>query len=155
MRGVKGRAAAWLDLAALAAAAAALVIDPGTRLLLGHVLGPRALSGARAYVRHLGPWGPVGLIGLLLLHGVAFIPAEVLTLATLWLYGPVWGLVYAWLGSMLSAYAAFYLAPPVGRPLVERYVPAAQLERLDRLIAEQGARGLFVLRLVPWSRSMP
>lgn len=139
----------WLAVAALLAAIAALFVDPTTRQVLLHLVRLSALVEVRAYVRGLGAWGPVAIVGLLLLHGVTFVPSEVLTLAALWLYGPVWGLVYAWLGSMLSAYAAFYLARWIGRPLVARYVPAERLERLDSLIAARGARGLFVLRLIP------
>lgn len=133
----------------LAAAVVVIGFDPGLRLILEHSLRLSGVSEVRSYIRHAGAWGPVALVAVMVLHGATFVPAEVLTLAALWLYGPVWGLVYAWIGSMLSAYLSFYLARWIGRPLVARYVSDARLARLDALVAGQGARGLFILRLIP------
>lgn len=139
----------WPVVAALALVVTLAAVDPGVRLALEHALRFSTLTRIRTYVHHLGVWGPFALMAIILLHGVTFVPAEVLTLAALWVYGPVWGLVYAWTGSMLSAYAAFYLARWLGRPLASRYVPPKQMARLDAIVAREGARGLFVLRLIP------
>lgn len=61
-------------------------------------------------MHRLGVWGPLIVILMMILHSVTFVPSEVITITDVVLFGPVWGVVYAWIGSVLGAYLAFYLA---------------------------------------------
>jgi uncharacterized membrane protein YdjX (TVP38/TMEM64 family) len=74
----------------------------------------------------------------------------VITLADLAIFGPFSGLVYSWVGSMLGAYFAFYLARFFGRPVVDRFVSERMLKRFDGFVEKHGLRGLVILRLIPF-----
>lgn len=100
-------------------------------------------------VHRLGPWGPFVFIAIMIAHGVTFIPSEIIAVAGVIAFGPLWGLIYAWIGSMASALLSFYLARVVGLRFVHRYLPCRQRARLDAFIEKDGAVGLFVLRLIP------
>lgn len=133
----------------VAAAAATLVAMPGWRETLAHLVSLETVSVIRQRVHAMGIWGPVLLIALMVMHSVAFFPSEVVTIADVALFGPVAGVAYSWIGSMLGAYLAFFLARAFGRPFVDRFVPERALRRFDAFMEHRGAPGVFVLRLIP------
>ncbi len=104
----------------------------------------------QAYTHKLGAWAPCLMILLMTLHCVTFLPSEILMAANLILFGSVIGTFYTWLGGMLGAYLAFFLARRFGRPLVQRFVPARALSRFDAFVEQRGALGLLLLRLIPF-----
>lgn len=126
-----------------------IFLDPSLRTLFHHVLGLKTINDVKTYVRSLGPWGPIALNGLMILHSVTFIPAEIITVSDVVIFGPVLGLVYAWIGAMLGAYLSYFLARWFGRPIVNRFVPQRFLDRFDRFFAREGLKGVFILRLIP------
>lgn len=107
------------------------------------------MNDVRKYVRSLGPWGPIALIALMVLHSVTFVPAEVIAISDVIIFGPVLGVVYAWIGAMLGAYLSYFLARWFGRPIVNRFVPKRLLDRFDTFFASEGLKGVFILRLIP------
>lgn len=102
------------------------------------------------FIRSLGAWGPVGSIGLMIMHSFIPFPAEFLTIANGMIFGSVMGIVYTWLGAMLGAYASFGLTRIFGRPFVARNLKPAQLEKLDKWILNQGTASLLLSRLIPF-----
>jgi uncharacterized membrane protein YdjX (TVP38/TMEM64 family) len=84
------------------------------------------------FVDQLGWFGPLALI---LLNAtqiiVAPIPGYIIQAAAGYLYGPLWGGVWASLGLFLGAMSAMKLARLYGRPLVERLVGAGRLAQWE------------------------
>nr|MBF0220686.1 TVP38/TMEM64 family protein [Desulfobulbaceae bacterium] len=101
------------------------------------------------FIRSLGGWGPVGSIGLMIMHSFVPFPSELLTIANGMIFGPLWGVIITWIGSMLAAYASFGLTRLYGRPFVAKRIKPSQLEKLDTLVSNQGAVSLLIGRLIP------
>ncbi len=132
----------WLRIALLVAAVAVLI-------LLGRRLGA-ALPAFAAWVDSLGAWGPVAFIAGYALAVVAFAPGSVLTLAAGAIFGLARGTLYVFLAATLGASLAFLVARYVARPWVERRISAnPAFAAIDRAVAAQGRRIVFLLRLSP------
>ncbi len=128
----------------------ALLIGLGVLLGVG-VLG-RDFEAARlmAWIRALGPWGEVAVVGLMVVHSFVPFPAEILALAAGALYGTVRGTALIWAGAMLGAALSFGLARWLGQPFVEAMLSAPNRARLERWsTAERGAVTLLVVRFIP------
>ncbi len=105
----------------------------------------------RASLTRIGPWGPV--VSVLLSAAqvlIAPIPGQAVGLANGYLYGPYLGLALSMVGLFLGSAVAMGLSRWLGRPLVEHFVDASTLERLDRLTARRGALFFFLVYLVPF-----
>ncbi len=72
------------------------------------------------------------------------------------LYGPFYGGILNWLGRILGHVTAFSLSKQFGRPLVEKYVQPAMLNKFDRYLAGKNVNGfnnqsmiLFLIYFLP------
>ena len=101
------------------------------------------------FIRSLGAWGPLGSIGLMVLHSFVPFPAEFLTIANGMVFGSFWGIAITWIGAMLGAYASFGLTRIYGRPFVARNVNSTQLKKLDKWVQQQGTMSLLIARFIP------
>lgn len=134
--------APWLRIALIAAVVVVLV-------LLGRRLGA-ALPAFAAWVDGLGAWGPVAFIAGYALAVVAFAPGSILTLAAGAIFGLVRGTLYVFIAATLGSSLAFLVARYVARPWVERRISANPgFAAIDRAVAAQGRRIVFLLRLSP------
>ncbi|MBI3916036.1 MAG: TVP38/TMEM64 family protein [Betaproteobacteria bacterium] len=82
------------------------------------------LNGAelRERVAQLGTWGPLMVIGLMVLAIlVSPIPSGPVAVAAGAAYGHTWGTLYVLLGAEIGALAAFGLARLLGREVVQRW----------------------------------
>ena len=82
------------------------------------------LNGAelRERVAQLGTWGPLMVIGLMVLAIlVSPIPSGPVAVAAGAAYGHAWGTLYVLLGAEIGALAAFGLARLLGRDVVQRW----------------------------------
>lgn len=131
-----------VQIAIVLAAIAALVV-------LGRQLeGP--LRAFAAWVEGLGPLGPIAFIAGYALAVVAFAPGSVLTLAAGATFGIARGTAYVFVAATLGAALAFLVARHLARPWVERRIAAHPgFAAIDRAIAAQGRRIVFLLRLSP------
>ncbi len=100
-------------------------------------------------VADLGPWGPLGVIALMVAHSFVPFPAELVAFAAGAAYGVVWGAALVWIGAMIGASVAFWLARRLGRPFVERMLRAKERDALDRWSRVHGAPTLLAARFVP------
>lgn len=101
-------------------------------------------------VLSMGIWGPTIIMLLLVLQAVIPpIPAFVIIIVAYWLYGPVFGLLYALIGSQLGAIATFWLARILGRPFVVRLLGEKQLKQVDHFFHQYGIYAIFLARIVP------
>lgn len=134
---------AWLVRLAIAAAAIALL------LVAGRQLGA-LVPAFQAWVAGLGAWGPLAFVAGYALAVVAFAPGSLLTLAGGAIFGLARGTVYVFVAALIGATLAFLIARYLARPWVERRVAAdPRFAAIDRAIAGQGRRIVFLLRLSP------
>jgi len=137
----------------LLAAVVLLALLAATYWLL-HETGAMAtiLDGAalRDHIARLGAWGPLMVIGLMLLAiMVSPIPSAPIAMAAGAAYGHVWGTLYVLLGAEIGALAAFGLARWLGGDTLKRWFG----ERLSvGLLGSQNALTGIVLvsRLLPF-----
>jgi uncharacterized membrane protein YdjX (TVP38/TMEM64 family) len=94
-------------------------------------------------------WLPIAFIGLMVLHTLIPVPAELLALAAGMTLGPVWGTVTIWIGAMLGAYLGFFLSRSLGAPFLRPLVSASRLERLTGWLRQADVSLLLAARLLP------
>lgn len=120
-----------------------------TVLILGRKAGG-AIPEFAAWVDGLGALGPLVFIGGYALAVVAFVPASVLTLAAGAIFGLGAGVLYVFCAATLGAALAFLVSRYLARGMVERRLAGhAGFAAIDRAVADQGRRIVFLLRLSP------
>jgi uncharacterized membrane protein YdjX (TVP38/TMEM64 family) len=108
------------------------------------------LERFQAWVQGLGPagWGLYALVYAACV--VAFVPASILTLGAGAIYGVWVGVGVVLVGATIGATLAFLLARTLLRSRVERMTQGnARFAALDRAIAREGAKIVFLVRLAP------
>jgi uncharacterized membrane protein YdjX (TVP38/TMEM64 family) len=81
---------------------------------------------------------------------VAFVPGSLLTLAAGAVFGVGLGTVYALTGATLGASGAFLISRHVARAAFQRRMAGIpQFDTIDRAVAREGWRVVFLLRLSP------
>jgi uncharacterized membrane protein YdjX (TVP38/TMEM64 family) len=124
----------------LAAAVAALAFLPVREYL----------AAALAWVRGLGPLGPVALALLYVPACLFLVPGTILTLGGGFAFGVVRGVVAVSLGSTLGATAAFLAGRSLARGFIERRIAAhPRFAALDRAVGRQGFKIVLLTRLSP------
>ncbi len=103
-----------------------------------------------AWVDSLGVWGPVVFILGYAAAVVAFVPGSVLTLAAGAIFGLVKGVMYVFVAATLGGSVAFLVSRYFVRSAIERRVTGnPRFAAIDRAIADQGRKIVFLLRLSP------
>jgi uncharacterized membrane protein YdjX (TVP38/TMEM64 family) len=126
-----------------------IIVAVGALLALGRAAGGY-LPRFAAWVDGLGAWGPVVFILGYAAAVVAFVPGSILTLAAGAIFGLVKGTAYTLVAATLGASAAFLIARTVARGAIERRLTGnARFAAIDRAVAAQGRRIVFLLRLSP------
>jgi len=132
----------WVKLALAALAVGALL------LLAGRLSGVVA-AGARR-IEGLGPWAPAAFVVAYAVAAIALLPGSVLTLAGGAIFGLVRGTAFVFAGATLGACGAFLIARYLARRVVERRLGAnPRFAAIDRAIAREGRKIVFLLRLSP------
>jgi len=102
------------------------------------------------WVEGLGAWGPVAFILGYIVATIAFVPGLVLTLAAGAIFGVTRGVAFVLVGATLGGAAAFLLARYVARDAIARRIAGStRFAAIDRAIAAQGFKIVFLLRLSP------
>jgi uncharacterized membrane protein YdjX (TVP38/TMEM64 family) len=94
-------------------------------------------------------WLPLVIVGLMILHTLVPVPAEILAVAAGMALGPFWGLVTIWIGAMLGAYLGFFLARVFGQPLVRWIVAPQRLVRAQSWFEQMDIPVLLAVHLMP------
>lgn len=133
----------WATRVTLVAVGAVVVWLAVTRI------GPR-LPELVAWVDSFGALGGVLFVALYAAAVVLFIPASWLTLAAGAVFGLVKGVIYVFAGAVLGSALAFVVGRYVARPWVEQWAAGApRFGAIDRAVARDGRRIVFLLRLTP------
>ena len=104
----------------------------------------------KTWVAGFGRIAPLVYIGLYLVSTVFFLPGSPVTVLAGFVFGPLWGIFYASVASIISISIAFLIARYVARDLIEGWVKNnAQFRKIDEQVEEQGWRILMFTRLVP------
>lgn len=105
----------------------------------------------KTWVESFGVIAPLIYVGLYLISTVFFLPGFPVTVLAGFVFGPLWGIFYASIASIISIACAFLVARYVARDLVEGWVKDnAQFRKIDEQVEEQGWRILMFTRLVPF-----
>lgn len=122
--------------------------------LVGALFLARQLGGELprlfAWVSELGPWGPIAYVALYVVATVLVVPGAIVTLAGGALFGVGPGTAYVFAGAVMGSAAAFLIGRHLARSAVEERV--ARFERfaaVDRAVARDGLKMVFLLRLSP------
>ena len=108
------------------------------------------LQSFALWVEELGVWGPVVFILGYVVATVAFVPGLLLTLAAGAIFGLGRGVAFVFVGATLGSAAAFLVARYVARRAIERRIEGnRKFAAIDRAIAGQGFKIVFLLRLSP------
>lgn len=108
------------------------------------------LQNLKGWINGFGALGPIIYIFLYIAACLFFLPGLPVALLAGFAFGPVWGTVYASIGSTLGACAAFLVARYAARSMVEGWAgnnPA--FKKIDEGVKNQGWRMLMITRLVP------
>lgn len=117
-------------------------------VVAGRSLGDSLVTFAR-WVESLGSFGPLVFMAGYALATVAFLPGSFLTLAGGAVFG-FWGVAYAFLGASAGACLSFLVARHLARGWVEaRIASNPRFAAIDRAIAREGRKVVFLLRLSP------
>ena len=104
----------------------------------------------KTWVASFGKIAPLIYIGFYLVSTVFFLPGSPVTVLAGFVFGPLWGVFYASVASIISISVAFLIARYIARDLVEGWVKDnAPFRKIDEQVEEQGWRILMFTRLVP------
>ncbi|MGD0727220.1 MAG: TVP38/TMEM64 family protein [Spirochaetia bacterium] len=105
----------------------------------------------RDWVEGWGAWAPAIFIALQSLQVIVFaIPGEVAQIAGGYLFGTWQGTLLSVAGILIGSTTSFFLARALGRPFVAAIAPAAQVEKIEKLLGSRSARVVFfLLFLIP------
>ena len=104
----------------------------------------------KAEINGFGVFAPLVYVGFYVLATIFFLPGLPVTMLSGLAFGPLWGVVYASIGSVIGISCAFLIARYLARGTVERWVSRnAQFQRIDEGVRRQGWRMLMITRLLP------
>ncbi|MET0272072.1 MAG: TVP38/TMEM64 family protein [Phenylobacterium sp.] len=95
-----------------------------------------------------GPWSlPVAVAAFAILAFVG-VPQFMLIAAAVVAFGPVTGIVYSWIGTMVSSLVGFYIGRMAGARVLERF-SGKGVQRFMKLVGRNGFYASLIVRLVP------
>jgi uncharacterized membrane protein YdjX (TVP38/TMEM64 family) len=94
------------------------------------------------------PAAPAIVVAAYVVAGLVMVPLVMLIAATVAVFGPFLGFVYALAGAMASGVVTFALGHVLGRNLLHS-LGGGHLERLRRRLARRGVLAVAAVRLVP------
>ena len=102
------------------------------------------------WVSEFGVLAPLIYIGFYIVATLLFLPGLPITVLSGIAFGPVWGVVYVWIGATIGVSLAFLVGRYVARGLVESWISGnPQFQKIDEKVEQQGWRILMFTRLVP------
>lgn len=89
------------------------------------------------FIAQFGIWAPLALVLLIVLEVViAPLPGGIMPIIAGFLFGPILGIFYAWIGNMLGSIIAFWIARMFGERVVLFFAPSFNRENYGRAIKD-------------------
>ncbi|MFC5650623.1 TVP38/TMEM64 family protein [Paenibacillus solisilvae] len=101
-------------------------------------------------IQELGFWGVLIGIFAQMIVNIIPVPGEFTTLMLMEIYGPILGGIYSWIGGVLGAIGAYFLAKWLSKPFAGTMKDFAFTNKLERYMSEKKALGLLTVRFVPF-----
>jgi uncharacterized membrane protein YdjX (TVP38/TMEM64 family) len=141
-------ARAWLSLAVSFAlfGGVGLVFLFGAKLL--GISGGGAAQQWLALAR--GPWALPAAVGAFAALAFLGVPQFALIAAAVVVFGPWWGALYSWVGTLVSAIIGFWMGRAFGARLLSN-LRSESVERFTALLARNGFLAALVIRLAPFA----
>ena len=114
---------------------------------IADLLDPEALGAWLRSMRE-APWAGYAVVAGYVVGGLLFFPVTALVLATAITFGPVFGLLYALSGVLLSAAAGYGVGRFAGKQWLRRFF-GERFRRMGRRFARRGIVGVAAVRIVP------
>ena len=95
-----------------------------------------------------GPWALPAAVAAFAVLAFIGVPQFVLIAAAVVAFGPITGIAYSWIGTMVSALVGFYLGRSAGASVLER-ISGDGVRRFMRLVGRNGFLASLIVRLVP------
>jgi len=106
-----------------------------------------SLESIQIFLGGFGAWGPVIYILMYAILTVVFFPASILTAAGGFVYGKLWGTVYAIIGATIAAIVAFYIGRYAAKDWVEK-ITGKRFDKYNKKLAKRGFETVAVMRLL-------
>ncbi len=100
-------------------------------------------------IKSWGAWGIVLAVFLMAAIFMTPVPSEGLIVIYLNIYGVYLGILYCWIGSVISSIVFFYLARNYGQKLIKKLITQERFETVDNWVNEKGTFGLLIARFIP------
>jgi uncharacterized membrane protein YdjX (TVP38/TMEM64 family) len=111
------------------------------------------LTDEAKVIQLISSFGPLSVLGLILLQAVqviiAPIPGDATGFIGGYLFGPVLGTIYSTIGLTAGSWLAFYLGRLYGLPVAERFVRPEVIKKYDYFMEHKGIAVTFALFLIP------
>lgn len=105
----------------------------------------------RAWVQGFGVWGPLALIGMIVVQTVLSVsPISLLAVVGAYLFGFWPGVIYAFIGLGIGSALCMILGRLFGRPLVDRLIDPRSVAIFDRFTEKRGPIFFFIIFVMPW-----
>lgn len=114
---------------------------------LGQWMDVASMLSAGEWIRQQ-PLTPLLVPAAYIIGGIISFPVTLMIIGTVIVFGPWWGLVYALIGSQLSALVVFGTGRILGREPVRRFC-GSLLNRLSQKLADSGLMAVITFRIVP------
>lgn len=102
-----------------------------------------------AYIQHLGPLAPLGIIlGLVIQQLVPVFPSAVLLALAGALFGPVWGILISWTGVLTSSVVCYALGRK-GGVWARRWIKSDIQTTVEGYLEGRSVLTIFMLRAIP------
>ena len=86
-------------------------------------------QGLIDFINSFGVWSPIMTILIVIIEVIlAPIPGGFIPIVTGFLFGPILGSIYTWIGNVIGSLVAFWLAHHFGKPLVKHLVKKDKLD---------------------------
>lgn len=105
----------------------------------------------KEWVSGFGIIAPLVYICLYIVATLFFLPGSPITVLSGIAFGPVWGVVYVWIGATIGVSLAFLVARYAARDLVSGWISGnTQFQKIDEKVEKEGWRIVMFTRLMPY-----
>jgi uncharacterized membrane protein YdjX (TVP38/TMEM64 family) len=105
----------------------------------------------RAWIEGFGVWGPLALIGMIVVQTVLSVsPVSLLAIVGAYVFGFWQGVLYAFIGLTIGSSLCMILGRRFGRPLVDRLIDPQSIATFDRFTEKRGPIFFFIIFVMPW-----